>query len=149
MNGNQQRVQVRVNSVYKRTGRNGEFYSLQVADDMADGFVRIPHADGLVVSFSADQKVWDAIKAETGKRGLTFVQKKDKGGKTFWSVKDAKKNKDGQQVLLDILLTQTLTVRPIAGAKRGDLLQDSLAISGVVKKVSVRMPRAGNGIDLE
>jgi len=149
MNGNIGQVQVRVNSVYKRKGRSGEFYSLQVADDMGDGFVRIPHADDVIVSFSASQEIWDAVKAESSKRGLTFVQKTDKNGEKFWSLKDAKKNKDGKQLLLNIRLSQALNVRPIPTAKRTDRLQNSLSISGTIVKISVRDQRAGNGIALE
>jgi len=141
-----ERIRVRVNSVYERVRQDGKkFWSLGVADDMQDGFKRLPSGENTMVSFSLDPDGWKVVLDAAKAQKTPFVQKVDKNKNKFWSAK----NDSGLVVILEIELRAPMTVRPLKDAKRSDAFNESLSIAGVVKRVLAREGGRPNGVELE
>jgi len=141
-----ERIRVRVNSVYERVRKDGKkFWSLTVADDMQDGFKRLPGGQNTMVSFSLDQADWKLVLDAAKAQKTPFVQKVDKNKNKFWSAK----NDSGLVVVLEIQLRAPMQLRPLADARRGDAFNESLSIAGVVRKVLAREGGRPNGVELE
>lgn len=141
-----ERIRVRVNSVYERVRKDGKkFWSLTVADDMQDGFKRLPSGENTMVSFSLDQDGWKVVVDAAKSQKTPFVQRTDKNKNKFWSAK----NDSGLVVVLEIELRAPMVVRELKDAKRGDTFNESLSIAGTVKKVLAREGGRPNGVELE
>jgi len=141
-----EKIRVRVNSVYERVRKDGKkFWSLTVADDMQEGFKRLPGGENTMVSFSLDTDGWKVVMDAAKAQKTPFVQKVDKNKKKFWSAK----NDAGLVVVLEIELRAPMSPRPLEGARRGDAFNESLSIAGVVRKVLAREGGRPNGVELE
>jgi hypothetical protein len=140
------RIRVRVNSVYEREGRDGKkFWSLGVADDMQEGFLRLPVNEGTMVSFSLEPDAWKVVLEAAKAQKTPFVQKVDVNKKKFMSAASDSR----RVVVLEIELRAPMVVRPLKDAKRGDAFTEQLSIAGVVKKVLVRDGGRPNSVELE
>jgi len=122
-----------------------KFWSLGVADDMQDGFKRLPSGENTMVSFSLDPDGWKVVLDAAKAQKTPFVQKTDRNKNKFWSAK----NDSGLVVVLEIELRAPMTVRPLKDAKRSDAFNESLSIAGVVKRVLAREGGRPNGVELE
>jgi len=141
-----EKIRVRVNSVYERVRQDGKkFWSLTVADDMQEGFKRLPGGENTMVSFSLDTDGWKVVMDAAKAQKTPFVQKIDKNKKKFWSAK----NDSGLVVVLEIELRGPMSTRPLKDARRGDAFNESLSIAGVVRKVLAREGGRPNGVELE
>lgn len=141
-----ERIRVRVNSVYERVRQDGKkFWSLTVADDMQENFVRIPAGENTMVSYSLEPDAWKIVEKRAKELKVPFVQKVDKNKKKFWSAK----NDSGLVVILEIELRAPMQVRPLKDARRGDAFNESLSIAGTTKNVLVREGGRPNGVELE
>jgi hypothetical protein len=133
------RVQVRVSTASIREGKDSKFWSLSVADEMTADFERLPDSD--MKSFAIDIETWEALKKVAESKGAKWTSKKDKNGNPYLS-------SSPRVVVLEIEVARSLkdSVRLIG---TGRSAMEVLAISGTVKKISVRDQRQGNQLDLE
>lgn len=143
-----QKVSVEVRTITKRSGKQGPFWSINLADSGADGYARIPDAQFRSYSISDEagwkkfQKAIDAaLKAYNVKSKLS--EKKDVKGNTYWSTA----SKDAPAVVIvDIELVDGFNLIPTYDAKLG---ATTVKLSGklLTSTVRVRAPRPGNSVE--
>lgn len=133
------RVQVRISTASVREGKDSKFWSLNVADEMTSDFERLPDVE--MKSFAVSVEIWEQLKKVAESKGAKWVSKKDKNGNPYLSTAP-------KVVVLEIEIARSLkdSVR-VLGTGRNAM--EVLAISGAVKKISVRDQRQGNLLDLE
>jgi hypothetical protein len=133
------RVQVRISTASVREGKDSKFWSLNVADEMTSGFERLPESD--MKSFAISVEIWEQLKKASESKGAKWVSKKDKNDNAYLSTAP-------KVVVLEIEVARSLkdSVRVLGSGRNA---MEVLAISGTVKKISVREQRQGNLLDLE
>lgn len=135
----QQRIQVRVSTSSPRAGKDEKFFSLNVADEMAAEFQRLPECD--MYSFAVSAEIWDALKKVSESKGAKWVSKKDKNNNGYLT-------SSPKVVVLEIEIARSLkdSVKLLGSGRNA---MEVLSISGTIKKISVRNQRQGNSLDLE
>lgn len=133
------RVSVRIVSVWERVGPNGPFVSISVADDFDSGYNRINAKEGDFVSFGVSPEVWvELLQVIVSKTGAKAQTKTSKG------------KRPAKYVSFDKIVKLVIQQNAELKVERKNRV-DSITISGdvVAKLVSTRENRAGNGLILD
>ncbi len=131
-----QQVQVRISTVSVRKGTTKDFVSLNISDEMTDGFERLPEAE--LKSYSLSLELWEQFKKKSEELGAVWTEKDDKHKKKYWT-------SSPKVVAFDITLTRSLT----DSLKNLDRTTRSLTLSGAASKIQVRAQRPGNTVNFD
>lgn len=146
-----QKVSCEIRTITKREGRDGPFWSINIADSGAEGYARIPDAQFRSYSIP-NEDGWKKVKSAIEKALKDFdptaklTEKKDANKATYWSTKPENDKQAAAVVIVDIELADGYTLAPQYDSK---LKAMTLKISGklLTSTVRVRGKRLGNSVE--